>query len=95
LYGNVFVALTDPPGKKALDTAAGVARATGIPLDVYVIDAAAWRDLYGVERGGVVLVRPDGYVAWRSTGPPATSHALAAALRVAAGCGPAAAKRDE
>ncbi|MGE5290850.1 MAG: hypothetical protein ACM3ML_27385 [Micromonosporaceae bacterium] len=48
----------------------------------------SWRDLYGVEEGGVVLVRPDGYAAWRSTGPPPTSHALAAALRVAAGYGP-------
>jgi putative polyketide hydroxylase len=88
LFGNAFVALTDPPGKRALDTAAGVARATGVPLVVHVIDAAAWRGLYGVERGGVVLVRPDGYVAWRSIGPPPTSHALAAALRVAAGYGP-------
>ena len=88
LFGNAFVALTDPPGKRALDTAAGVARATGVPLVVHVLDAAAWHDLYGVERGGVVLVRPDGYVAWRSIGPPPTSHALAAALRVAAGYGP-------
>jgi putative polyketide hydroxylase len=84
LFGSTFVALTDPPGKRALDTAADIARATGIPLVVHVIDAAAWHDLYGVERGGVVLVRPDGYVAWRGTGP----RELAAALRVAAGYGP-------
>jgi hypothetical protein len=84
LYGSTFVALTDPSGKQALDTAADIARATGIPLDVHVIDAA-WHDLYGVERGGVVLVRPDGYVAWRSIWPPPTSYELAAALRVAAG----------
>jgi putative polyketide hydroxylase len=88
LFGSTFVALTDPPGKPALDTAAGIAQATGIPLGVHVIDAAAWHDLYGVERGGVVLVRPDGYVAWRSIAQPATSHELAAALRVAAGEGP-------
>jgi len=85
LFGTQFVALTDPPGGRALDSAAGVARATGIPLVVHVIDAAAWHDLYGVERGGVVLVRPDGYVAWRSVGPPPTSHELGAALLVAAG----------
>ncbi len=88
MYGNAFAALTDPAGKRALDTAAEIARATGIPLDVHVIDDAAWHDLYGVERGGVVLVRPDGYVAWRSIAPPPTSHELAAALRVAAGYGP-------
>jgi len=83
LFGNAFVALTDPPGKRALDTPAGIARATGIPLVVHVIEAAGWHDLYGVERGGVVLVRPDGYVAWRGTGP----RELVAALRVAAGYG--------
>ncbi len=88
LFGSAFVALTDPAGKRALDIAAGNARATGIPLDVHVIEAAAWHSLYGVERGGVVLVRPDGYVAWRSTGPPSQSNELAAALRVAAGYGP-------
>ena len=88
LFGSAFAALTDPPGERALDTAADLARATGIPLDVHVIDAAAWHDLYGVEGGGVVLVRPDGYVAWRSIGPPSQSHELAAALRVAAGYGP-------
>jgi putative polyketide hydroxylase len=87
LYGSAFAALTDPAGKRALDTAAEIARATGIPLDIHVIDAAAWHDLYGVERGGVVLVRPDGYVAWRSIGPPSQSRELAAALRAAAGYG--------
>ena len=66
-----------------------LARATGIPLVVHVIGAAAWHDLYGVERGGVVLVRPDGYVAWRSIAQPATSRELATALRVAVGYGPA------
>jgi hypothetical protein len=34
---------------------------------------------------GFGVVRPDGYVAWRSTTPPATSHLLASALRTAAG----------
>ena len=83
LFGNAFVALTDRPGKRALDTPAGIGRATGIPLVVHVIEAAGWHDLYGVERGGVVLVRPDGYVAWRGTG----QREFAEALRVAAGYG--------
>jgi putative polyketide hydroxylase len=85
LFGSSFVALTDPPGKRALETAADALRVAGIPLVVHVIDAAGWHDLYGVERGGVVLVRPDGYVAWRSSGPPSTTPELAAALGVAAG----------
>ena len=85
LFGHAFVALTDPVGKPGLDHAADVARATGIPLTVHAVDAPGWHDLYGVGPGGVVLVRPDGYVAWRSTTPPATSHRLASALRTAAG----------
>ncbi len=85
LFGNGFVGLTDPPGKRALDTAADVARSMGIPLDVHVIEASDWHDVYGVERGGVVLVRPDGYVAWRSIEPPRETNELAAALRVAVG----------
>jgi putative polyketide hydroxylase len=88
LFGGSFAALTDSAGKQALDAAADHARTTGIPLDAHVIDTAAWHDLYGVERGGVVLVRPDGYVAWRSISQPPTSHELAAALRVAAGYSP-------
>src|SRR6266571_2248976 len=85
LFGHAFVALTDPVGKPGLDHAADVARATGIPLTVHAVDVPGWHDLYGVGSGGVVLVRPDGYVAWRSTTPPATSHLLASALRTAAG----------
>ena len=88
LFGSTFVALTDTAGKRALGTAADLARVTGIPRDVHVIEAAAWHDLYGVEWGGVVLVRPDGYVAWRSVAQRGTSHELPAALRVAAGYGP-------
>jgi len=45
LFGSTFVALTDPAGKRALGTAADLARVTGIPLDVHVIEAAAWHDL--------------------------------------------------
>jgi putative polyketide hydroxylase len=32
-------------------------------------DDADWADRHGTEPGGAVLVRPDGFVAWRSTGP--------------------------
>jgi len=31
----------------------------------------AWMPLYGVETGGAVLVRPDGYIAWRTASKPA------------------------
>jgi hypothetical protein len=37
-----------------------------------------WHEAYGIARGGAVLVRPDGHVAWRCIGPVADP---AAALR--------------
>lgn len=85
LFGSAFVALTDPVGARALDVSADTAHASRAPLDVHVIDVAGWHELYGVERGGVVLVRPDGYVAWRSAQPSRETRDLAAALSVAIG----------
>ncbi|MFF4169639.1 FAD-dependent monooxygenase [Streptomyces sp. NPDC001744] len=68
-----------------------VAEELGIPLVPYRIgegpDAeltpegdADWSGLHGVTPGGAVLVRPDGFVAWRSEGP---SEDPGAALRTA------------
>ncbi len=85
LFGRAFVALTDPAGKQNLDAAAASVRLTRIPLAVWAIDATGWHDLYGVQPGGAVLVRPDGYVAWRRIGSPTTSDELANALQIAAG----------
>ena len=31
-------------------------------------DAEAWREIYGIDDDGAVLVRPDGHVGWRSAG---------------------------
>jgi putative polyketide hydroxylase len=73
------------PQANKVSTRPPPARPTRIPLTVRAIDATAWYDLYGVEPGGAVLVRPDGYVAWRSIGPPTTSDKLANALQIAAG----------
>ena len=40
-----------------------------------------WRDVYGIDDDGAVLVRPDGYVAWRSAGAAADpARALAGAM---------------
>ena len=85
LFGSDFVALTDPAGKPALDHAVELARTTGVPLSAHAVEAAGWHELYGVGAGGVVLVRPDGYVAWRTSTPPQTPHLLAAAVRTGAG----------
>jgi 2-polyprenyl-6-methoxyphenol hydroxylase-like FAD-dependent oxidoreductase len=67
LIGKRFTLLGSGPAWRA--AVAGLA--TAVPLDVFTIgDELAdvdgqWHETYGVEPGGAVLVRPDGYIAWR------------------------------
>ena len=69
LVGNEFVLFAAAKGETWLDAAAKV----HAPLKAIHIGATGladndgrWRELYGVEATGAVLVRPDGHVAWRS-----------------------------
>ncbi|MGK5446650.1 FAD-dependent oxidoreductase [Streptomyces radiopugnans] len=41
----------------------------GADADLVAEDGADWARVHGTEPGGAVLVRPDGFVAWRSAGP--------------------------
>ncbi|MFP8907050.1 FAD-dependent oxidoreductase [Streptomyces atacamensis] len=41
----------------------------GADADLVPEDGADWARVHGTEPGGAVLVRPDGFVAWRSAGP--------------------------
>ena len=66
LFGDGFVVLTDDTGRPQADDAIGTGRRPAIPARVVVPDDGAWEAVYGVGRGGAVLVRPDGHVAWRS-----------------------------
>ena len=81
LIGKRFTALGSGPAWRA--AAAGITR---VPLDAFAIGAdftdpdGQWHTTYGVDEGGAVLVRPDGYIAWRCRGPVADP---AAALRSA------------
>jgi putative polyketide hydroxylase len=68
LFGRGFVLLAAPGGSSWRSAA----RQPGLPrIDVRVlgedvVDAdETWMATYGVQEGGAVLVRPDGYVAWR------------------------------
>jgi 2-polyprenyl-6-methoxyphenol hydroxylase-like FAD-dependent oxidoreductase len=85
-FGRSFVLLTDQVGSTAADrTTDG-----GIPVQRLVADVDGWQDAYGVEAGGGVLVRPDGHVAWRSSGPLDPSGAdVAGALLATVGLAPA------
>jgi len=50
------------PARKA------AARFNGLELDVHVINEQTFADAYGLTPPGATLVRPDGFVAWRSEG---------------------------
>jgi 2-polyprenyl-6-methoxyphenol hydroxylase-like FAD-dependent oxidoreductase len=63
LFDVKFVALS--PSKRWCDTARTAGTALGVPLSAHVITDRAWAAQYGVDPDGAVLVRPDGYVAWR------------------------------
>ncbi|MGW4546919.1 FAD-dependent oxidoreductase [Streptomyces violaceorubidus] len=82
LYEDSLVLLSDaaqPTGWH--EAAAEVAAGLRVPLHSYRVggtpgadlvpddEETDWARAHGVTRGGAVLVRPDGFVAWRSPGP--------------------------
>jgi 2-polyprenyl-6-methoxyphenol hydroxylase-like FAD-dependent oxidoreductase len=89
LFGTGFVLLAGPAGEAWQDAAARAAHDLGAPLDAYVVDggelrdpSGAFADAYGISASGAVLVRPDGFVAWRA--PDATGASEAAVHSVLA-----------
>ncbi|MFW5415200.1 FAD-dependent monooxygenase [Nocardiopsis sp. CNT-189] len=80
-YGEEFalVALDPAWRRAAASAAAGGARLRSVRVPEEA--AADFRSRYGVGPRGAVLVRPDGFVGWRSAAAPAApAEALAAAL---------------
>ncbi|WP_336208418.1 FAD-dependent monooxygenase [Nonomuraea sp. LPB2021202275-12-8] len=78
LFGSEFVLLTDRRGGQPWAEAGHlVSRRLGVRLTPVLLDEGltdadgCWRERYGVSGGGAVLVRPDGYIAWRSPAPDA------------------------
>ncbi|MFJ7203987.1 FAD-dependent oxidoreductase [Streptomyces sp. NPDC098789] len=79
LYERSFVLLTSP-GTPWAAAAGQVARRSGARLDAYTVgsagsgadlvqaDDADWTEVHELPAGGAVLVRPDGFVAWRTDG---------------------------
>ncbi|APU14246.1 MULTISPECIES: FAD-dependent monooxygenase [Actinoalloteichus] len=92
LFGASFVLLTSGAGDWAEAGAKASAR-TGVALSAHVVDgtdsdlrsvAGGFAAAYGIEGGGAVLVRPDGFVAWRAEASSATAEdELTAALLAA------------
>ncbi|MDH2427220.1 FAD-dependent monooxygenase [Sphaerisporangium sp. TRM90804] len=97
LYARRPVLVAGPEGEAWRGAAARAAAGMGVPLDVHVLAATpdapgpydahkSWCERHGVTPSGAVLVRPDGFVAWRAAAEPAdpgaaVGDALAALLR--------------
>ena len=71
-FGRRFVLLAGCGGGAWRDAAQGAIRDSGIDLDVHVVgdgkvdDCGVFPGAYGIPPDGAVLVRPDGFVGWRS-----------------------------
>jgi putative polyketide hydroxylase len=68
-YGRRFVLLAAAEGAAWADAAPHVARRLGVALDTHRFAAGATA-AHGLTTDGALLVRPDGFVAWRSTEKP-------------------------
>jgi len=90
LFGENFVLLAGPRGAAWCAAARDAARALGAGLDAYSVADGPAGELadpdsrfcaaYGVSSGGAVLVRPDGFIAWRAA--DATGATAGAMTRV-------------
>jgi hypothetical protein len=78
LFGRGFTLLrlgADTPRAERIEAAAAAA---GVPLDVVDLDVPEVTTLY---QNSLVLVRPDGHVAWRADEEPADARALIEVVR--------------
>jgi 2-polyprenyl-6-methoxyphenol hydroxylase-like FAD-dependent oxidoreductase len=88
LFGTRFVLLTGPGGEAWQKAVAAVAGPGRPELTAYMIGGdeitdpdGGWLTAYAIDPDGAVLVRPDGYVAWRTrTQSPDPAATLAAAF---------------
>ncbi len=90
LFGRNFVLLVGPEGDSWREGARAAAKQLGIELDIHEIGkngvadpAGVFSSAYAITRSGAVLVRPDGFVAWRSKdagGAAAFARALTSLL---------------
>jgi 2-polyprenyl-6-methoxyphenol hydroxylase-like FAD-dependent oxidoreductase len=90
LFGRGFVVLAGPDGGAWCDAGRQAGTELGVTVDGYraghelTAPGGLVEEAYGTGADGAVLVRPDGFVAWRTTSPPAAGDgSLAAALAAA------------
>jgi 2-polyprenyl-6-methoxyphenol hydroxylase-like FAD-dependent oxidoreductase len=88
LYGRRFVLLGGSEAQEWCRYAELASGQAGVELDVYRASSERLKDLdgslaaaHGIEPSGCILVRPDGFVAWRSrSGEPASARTLSTVL---------------
>jgi 2-polyprenyl-6-methoxyphenol hydroxylase-like FAD-dependent oxidoreductase len=90
LFGGNFVLLAGPRGGAWRGAARHAARLLGAGIDAYLVNDEAGEladagsvfcAAYGIGQDGAVLVRPDGFIAWRAPdGAGASAEAVTAAL---------------
>jgi 2-polyprenyl-6-methoxyphenol hydroxylase-like FAD-dependent oxidoreductase len=88
LTGRQLVLLAGPGGGAWCDAARAAAAALDVPLAAYrvaadgdLVDAdGAFPSLYGTGNAGAVLLRPDGFVAWRAVAADAGAEAVLAGV---------------
>lgn len=74
LFGNNFVLLTGVDNSSWAEAVYDVSSKLGININVYRVGLSGdfiaqenvFRELYGIENEGIVLIRPDGFIGWRS-----------------------------
>lgn len=77
LFGRNFVLLAGPAGAGWAQYAA---TPSGTNLDFHCIETDGFTEAYGISPEGAVLVRPDGFVAWRAQHPREISSVIASIL---------------
>ncbi|MER5216385.1 FAD-dependent monooxygenase [Streptomyces sp. NPDC002838] len=97
LYERSFVVLCGPRGREWRKAAEKASETLGVPVESYLVGDgqdhdlvpepdADWAKLHGTAEDGAVLVRPDGYVAWRAHAEmPQADRVLTNALRTVLG----------
>jgi 2-polyprenyl-6-methoxyphenol hydroxylase-like FAD-dependent oxidoreductase len=80
-FGRDFVLLAGPDGEAWRPAGAAAGRETGIDLAFHLMSQSGFAEAHGIEPSGAVLVRPDGFVAWRArTGQSASADSLVRVL---------------
>ena len=93
LFGASFTLLAGSAGRAWEGQAATARKITGIPIACYIVGSAGLEDdgdfakAYEVEDDGAVLVRPDGYIAWRARSMASAKAALSDVINQILSCG--------